>query len=108
MAEVDPCAELKPVDDLLEWWTANRHGVCQENLRMAKKYDDITKRIANYHRKVRRILSLRHILRQRDVPSIDDLRQRHPGLTRKFGAAQDNFELRGDVESILLTLTLRT
>ena len=40
MVEVDPCAHIKPLDDLLEWWKANRSNICRGNQLTAKKYDD--------------------------------------------------------------------
>ena len=98
MAEVDPCANLKPLDDLLEWWKANRSNICRGNQLTAKKYDDIAKQIAGYRRQLCHILTLRNMLERRDAPDIDELRRLHPDLTQKFVAAQDIYELRGDAE----------
>lgn len=98
MAEFDPCAGLKPLDELLEWWKANRSNICRGNQRMAKKYDAIAEQIADHRGQLCRILTLRHTLERRDAPDIDELRRLRPDLTRKFGEARNVYELRGDVD----------
>ena len=96
MAEVEPCANLKPLDDLMEWWKANRSNICRGNQLTAKKYDDITEQIVGYRGQLCRILTLRHMLERRDAPDIDELRRLRPDLTQKFVVARDIYELQGD------------
>ncbi len=96
MAKFDPCAGLKTLDELLEWWKTNQSNICREG--QAKKYDSITKQITDYRGQLCRTRTLRHILERQDAPDIDELRRLHPNLMRKFETAQNIYELRGDVD----------
>ena len=98
MSEVDPCAELEPIDELLEWWAANQHDICRGSQSMAKKYDELAEQVTDYRRNRCRLLTVQHILKQRGIPDIDGLRRLYPDLTRGLEAAHDNVELRGDVD----------
>ncbi len=96
MTEFDPCACLKTLDELLEWWKTIWPNISRGN--QTKKCGAVAKHIANYREQLCRILTLRYILERQDAPDIDELRRLHPDLTRKFRKARDIYELRGDVD----------
>ena len=104
VAEVDPCARLEPIDELLKWWTENRHDICQGNQRMTKKYDDLAKQIADYRRKACDLMTAEYHSEQ-IVLSIDGLRRSCHSLAQGLEADQERFcKLWGDVQRKLVRL----
>lgn len=89
MAAVDPCDELKWVDELLEWWMANKAGICRSP-DAVKKHRDLARQIEDSRRKECNLRTVRYHLAQ-IIYSIDELRQINHDLTAKLKPLKDDF-----------------
>lgn len=89
MVEVDPCVDLKLVDELLEWWAANETSICWKP-DMVEKYLNLAKKIEDYRRKACDLMTARRHIAQ-IIDSIDELRQMNYKLMQDLGPVQDDF-----------------
>ena len=80
MSERDPCAAIRPLDDLIDWWKTNQSNICR-NPHMTKKYCDLTRQIEDYRRKACDVMTIKHHL-EIIILHIDDLRQLNNELQR--------------------------